>query len=460
MASSDGALLASKSFPTCIHQAEGTSQTPRSLVLSKRKAEDEDQQGERNSPRTPEEDIDDRGPGAFVDEAAYDECHEYFSDIEDDDPTWGSPEPQLEDLLGFGPGAYDAYDEYLREREEEDHPGWFSGLAPDAAPYSGRVPPNALETVLDNASRRVAERSHLRDEVQRYMDMCDEIGNHGAFVDEAAYYDAASEFSLVEGGQLDYYDLRADDNIQFKSRAEVCKAELVNEMFRGPCTRCRAVRWSALARMRSKEHSIYGLRESPFELVDSACKLCQFLGRIGLRRARLTDSYDGKLMFHLRISLTREGTRRCVVIFLEGLSEGCPVTLHSAADNGAWIPQIIDPSFVNYAALRRLLSHCQVDHVDTCHPKSGVDLPGFKVIDCTSRTIVPAPAECKYVALSYVWGLSLPLEAQERSTACYPATIEDSLKVTMELGFRYLWVDRYVRKSQQSQDRVTDLCSA
>jgi hypothetical protein len=68
-------------------------------------------------------------------------------------------------------------------------------------------------------------------------------------------------------------------------------------------------------------------------------------------------------------------------------------------------------------------------------------LRGLKVIDCTRRTLVTRPPGCHYVALSYVWG------AEKQSCSLQdqlPQAIEDSLIVTLALGHRYLWVDRFV----------------
>jgi hypothetical protein len=68
---------------------------------------------------------------------------------------------------------------------------------------------------------------------------------------------------------------------------------------------------------------------------------------------------------------------------------------------------------------------------------------GMMVIDCMANrlSIVPAPKNAKYVALSYVWG-----DVHAQSKANHPevsATIRDAIIATRELGFRYLWVDKH-----------------
>jgi hypothetical protein len=73
-------------------------------------------------------------------------------------------------------------------------------------------------------------------------------------------------------------------------------------------------------------------------------------------------------------------------------------------------------------------------------------LRGLRVIDCTERRVISAPAACSYVALSYVWGENLGYEQLFSNLKAdnLPQTIQDSIEVTRMLGFQYLWVDRYV----------------
>ena len=67
----------------------------------------------------------------------------------------------------------------------------------------------------------------------------------------------------------------------------------------------------------------------------------------------------------------------------------------------------------------------------------------LKVIDCVERMIVDAPPDCNYIALSYVWGANQACPSFKEKL---PQTIEDSIPTVLHLGYRYLWVDRYVRK--------------
>ncbi|RSL61345.1 hypothetical protein CEP53_005146 [Fusarium sp. AF-6] len=72
---------------------------------------------------------------------------------------------------------------------------------------------------------------------------------------------------------------------------------------------------------------------------------------------------------------------------------------------------------------------------------------------CSTRRVLPQEKSeagrppPPYVALSYVWGQSPSDQQQhqtiEESLGVIPAVIEDAIRVTLELGYEYLWVDRY-----------------
>lgn len=101
---------------------------------------------------------------------------------------------------------------------------------------------------------------------------------------------------------------------------------------------------------------------------------------------------------------------------------------------------------VDFAEIKEWLQVCEASHGGLCARERIANLSGLRLINCMTRTISNAPKECKYVALSYLWGK--PATKTTSSTPDYlpspaPQVIEDALVVTMELGFLYLWVDRY-----------------
>lgn len=63
-------------------------------------------------------------------------------------------------------------------------------------------------------------------------------------------------------------------------------------------------------------------------------------------------------------------------------------------------------------------------------------LRDFRLIDCTSRAIVPASSDCLFVTLSYVWGASAVAADVVIGLLVgnLPRTIEDSISVTNTFG--------------------------
>ncbi|KAG5826947.1 hypothetical protein H9Q74_002968 [Fusarium xylarioides] len=108
---------------------------------------------------------------------------------------------------------------------------------------------------------------------------------------------------------------------------------------------------------------------------------------------------------------------------------------------------------------RGWITLCRENHSRECNPRKAATVPHFFQIECSTRQIVeqkesqndgPPP----YVALSYVWGQSQesqePLQRHQQQESLdgkgdgiVEPAIEDAIRVTLELGYRYLWVDRY-----------------
>ncbi|PMD37884.1 HET-domain-containing protein, partial [Hyaloscypha variabilis F] len=91
-----------------------------------------------------------------------------------------------------------------------------------------------------------------------------------------------------------------------------------------------------------------------------------------------------------------------------------------------------------------------------------------KVIDCKTRAIVKAPPNCKYAALSYVWGTPEAGTVDQSignaqgifATDVCPAVIRDSLLATLSLDLQYLWVDRYCidqADAKEKHDQISQM---
>jgi hypothetical protein len=123
----------------------------------------------------------------------------------------------------------------------------------------------------------------------------------------------------------------------------------------------------------------------------------------------------------------------------------------------AWAELRLLSQNVNYAAISECLDYCKRHHQASCTPLQNVEVPGFKVLDCVNYELVTATKlGIEYAALSYVWGTGVgqPTPAQD-----FPRTIEDGMRVTLSLGLRYLWVDRYVSILEQKTYYLTYLDS-
>lgn len=94
-----------------------------------------------------------------------------------------------------------------------------------------------------------------------------------------------------------------------------------------------------------------------------------------------------------------------------------------------------------------------------------------RVLDCTNPThphlyISNGKERERYAALSYVWGESQPWKTtQERldlfttqiDISRIPQTIRDAIKVTQELGLRYLWVDSFCIIQDSKDDKSREI---
>lgn len=108
----------------------------------------------------------------------------------------------------------------------------------------------------------------------------------------------------------------------------------------------------------------------------------------------------------------------------------------------------IDAGAIDFDILRGWVQDCVRVHSYDCIQieSSGSIIRQMKLIDCERRQIVPALTTYEYCALSYVWGTKRSGNdrcVHDRLPTNLPQTIEDAIKVTKELGLRYLWIDRY-----------------
>ncbi|KAK3492229.1 heterokaryon incompatibility protein-domain-containing protein [Neurospora hispaniola] len=121
----------------------------------------------------------------------------------------------------------------------------------------------------------------------------------------------------------------------------------------------------------------------------------------------------------------------------------------------------LDPNKVNLNLIEQWLTLCRSTH-SHCEDVDAGRIPGLLVIDCTTNHVVPLPLRqeaadqvANYVTLSYLWGTAEATGGSVvQSINCdgvsvlalptqIPLVISDAIRVVKQLGYRYLWVDRY-----------------
>jgi hypothetical protein len=128
-----------------------------------------------------------------------------------------------------------------------------------------------------------------------------------------------------------------------------------------------------------------------------------------------------------------------------------PLSNHPAI-NSRRVLQAID-----LALVKRWLSTCEREHTGICPHSS--EAPGWEssfrpafVIDAENDCIVEVPPQCRYVALSYVWGTGKVLKHVVANSEILrithslrsqevPKTIRDAISLVRSIGEKYLWVD-------------------
>ncbi|KAI0514911.1 HET-domain-containing protein [Xylaria bambusicola] len=120
---------------------------------------------------------------------------------------------------------------------------------------------------------------------------------------------------------------------------------------------------------------------------------------------------------------------------------------------------------IDFTMVSNWIDICEALHGDECRKRPGMDdfpehpatiLSEFRLIDVELGCLVNGTSDCKYVALSYVWGRANVLLAGSNNIerlekpgafntpefrAQVPQTIKDAMQATRGIGIRYLWVD-------------------
>lgn len=223
------------------------------------------------------------------------------------------------------------------------------------------------------------------------------------------------------------------------------------------CDQCSQVDWDSVPTLAARgllHKRTPGLRAidaSHWELASSSCKICRMLSLIKSPSLGRTQCmvYAIPLSQQWYSSASQlPGSEKITVLSIEPTthphgtiySPKCLVALERSGDQES---RIILPSSIKYDKLKRLLRSCEENHGSLCTARPLHQVSGLRVIDVSLRTIVEAPENCRYLALSYVWGPQSDSITGD-SLRCAPPLIEDAVSVTIALGYNYLWVDEYV----------------
>jgi Heterokaryon incompatibility protein (HET) len=149
------------------------------------------------------------------------------------------------------------------------------------------------------------------------------------------------------------------------------------------------------------------------------------------------------------------------------------------ADQELFLGRSIDTVKPDAALIKRWIGFCEDIHGDLCKSRTippELSKAFFGVIDVKDMCLTKLPKDGKYVALSYTWGRTnydfetkkenikglLAVGGIRPKLSAIPKTIKDAIDLVVNLGERYLWVDRLciIQDSERSwnlNSRIMDL---
>ena len=124
---------------------------------------------------------------------------------------------------------------------------------------------------------------------------------------------------------------------------------------------------------------------------------------------------------------------------------------------GYKVGRAYDAQQIDINLLRQWINCCQLLHQDDCISSAlPMSLQRIYLVDIECSCLVLSSVECRYVALSYVWGNAITINTTRENlaymmnlgsimaddnTLAIPKSICDALRLCPQLGVRYLWVD-------------------
>jgi len=212
------------------------------------------------------------------------------------------------------------------------------------------------------------------------------------------------------------------------------------------CARCSPIKLGVLKKTRhGRWRILFTIQDLSQPLTDLHCPTCQILQTaIDVHRSKYAsaqvcwssgrdhDTHIGTLEFRYSngntCKISKPGLRTYHVDSMPRISINLP------------------PKRVDFEQAKTWINACKESHPG-CTARSPKVLKSLRMIDCVTKSVISAPEDCVYVALSYVWGVSVACDAPSSSARLdqLPLTVDNSIDATLMLGYRYLWVDKYVR---------------
>ena len=268
------------------------------------------------------------------------------------------------------------------------------------------------------------------------------------------------------------------------------------------CARCRTIDLEAIFRMEIKLDRgsfIADLGASVETLKASECAMCQLFGSVSpsdydskssarselchlrafsanrvfarLKASEMREIDDTTFLGVVRVKISdaNSGRNDSSYSLTDGLEEtGYLCRIQANQRQSILEVQHLSSTSFDLGFAIESLAYCSVNHRQTCTTMEASPIESLRVIDCQTRTIIRAPPECQYVALSYVWGSSTTstanIETRNNPPTIQnaPKVINDTIDVTLNLGIRYLWIDRYCidqsnKDEKHNTIRVMDL---
>lgn len=212
------------------------------------------------------------------------------------------------------------------------------------------------------------------------------------------------------------------------------------------CKRCRTIDFGWI--LKSVSECLSGLPLGPlsYSQQQSECSFCRIVSRTKNDQDALVILYWESANLGIYSGVSKTGRGKQIKIHLVGSSTSM-----------LYLP--VGPKPANSRILKpfSLETHIARDWLETCEKGDEMipnerQLKGLVAIDVIEHRVVKISGQCRYTALSYVWGGTSQIRYTHETRELLespggllevklPQTIMDAITVTQHLDVRFLWVD-------------------